>query len=400
MRHTTQSLRFSRLSVFAVGLLIMVSLTQLGRGWYRSPSVAWAAGEPQATALSSLDSQLLFTSNSAILRRSAADFAGGTGLSTLNIVSDQFTAVASADINGCVTIGLRAAPRGAWVAAEATCGPEGAANVLQVVDVGTGVSKILGAELGSDSIFLGWSPNGNEVLVRADVLGNPQVYHIRAADGVATPLPVPSDTYYVDIAPNGTRMAYALTRGLGYGSELWIANLDGSNVQRLIADPTHIIAYARFSPNGQQIAYIRMMDSNIPFTVGELWVMNVDGSNAAMLGEADAGHGYEPAWSPDGTRLAFVRRDNPTNTVADQRTESLLSNIVIADVNTRALTAASVFTGGLAESPVWSPDGNTLAFAVFLNGAPDIWAYDASSQSLSRVTSRANAQYPTWLFSK
>lgn len=167
MRHTTQSLRFSRLNFLGVGLLIVVLLTQLGRALYRSPSVAWAAGEPQATALPPLDSQLLFTSNTSILRRPAADFAGGPGLAALNIAPDQFTSVASADINGCVTMGLHAAPRGPWVAAEATCGPEGAASVLQVVDAGTGATKILGADLGPDSIFLGWAPNGNEVLVRA-----------------------------------------------------------------------------------------------------------------------------------------------------------------------------------------------------------------------------------------
>ena len=366
----------------------MAALFLFSRAHSRSQAIAWAAGEPQATTIPPLNTQLLFSTAPGLQCRNASD------VSTL---SDAAITTGSPWPTGCDVAGLSAAPRGPWAAVTLACYETVLTGLIQVH---TGESKLIATDVGPDSIFLGWSPNGNEVLVRADVVGNPQVYHIRAANGQATLLPVPSDTYHVDIAHNGQRMVYALTRGLGYGSELWSADLDGQNAQRLISDPTHIIAYARYSPNGQQLVYIRMIDSNIPFTVGELWVMDADGSNAALLGEADAGHGYEAAWSPDGSAIAYVRRENGHDARADQRPEHLMSNIVVADVNTHVLTAITTLTDGFAESPAWSPDGNTLAFAVFRNGAADIWAYAPQTHALNQITTNANARYPTWLFGR
>ena len=92
----------------------------------------------------------------------------------------------------------------------------------------------------------------------------------------------------------------------------------GKAVEQLYADPFHYISFARYSPDGRQIAFIKIPDTQTPFTVGELWVMNSDGSNARKLADADAGHGYAANWSPDGKQIAFVLRENPDDERADQ----------------------------------------------------------------------------------
>ncbi len=73
----------------------------------------------------------------------------------------------------------------------------------------------------------------------------------------------------------------------------------------IYADPYNYISFARFSPDGKQIAFIKTPDTQIPFTIGELWVMDADGSNARKLVDADAGHGYAANWSPDGKQNRF-----------------------------------------------------------------------------------------------
>jgi dipeptidyl aminopeptidase/acylaminoacyl peptidase len=146
------------------------------------------------------------------------------------------------------------------------------------------------------------------------------------------------------------------------------------------------------------LAYIRMPDSNIPFTVGELWVADGNAGNAVLLGAADAGHGYEPAWSPDGAKIAFVGRENKDDVAADQVADRLVSNIYMADVKSRKVDNLSRFGGALVENPTWSPDGAALAFSTNAGGqGMDMWTFDAKGNQLAQVTHSANARYPSWL---
>lgn len=300
----------------------------------------------------------------------------------------------------CEINGLNAAPRGPWVAVELACA-NGHTTIINAVHGVVGEMKTIGAELGTNNVFLNWSPTGNEVVVRADVLGNPRVYLIHIIGGKIIPLNLPGHTYDVTLSPDGQRMAYSLTRGLGFGSETWVANLDGSEAQLVISDPTHIIAYARFSPDGGKIAYIRMADSNIPFTAGELWVMNADGSRQTLLSQADAGHGYAPDWSPDSKQIAFVYRENAGDVTADQVADRLVSNIYVADLGARVVSAVTKFNAALVESPAWSSDGTAVAFSVRpVGGMADVWVVSPNTpdRQAHQVTQNANARYPTWLF--
>ncbi|MEA3397002.1 MAG: hypothetical protein U9R05_06025, partial [Chloroflexota bacterium] len=294
----------------------------------------------------------------------------------------------------CEISELHAAPQGQWVAVQVNCEDGGFVQVMHAL---SGQVRGLDADLGRDSIFLGWAPAGNELLVKVDVVSNPRIYLVNVANGKAEPLPVPWTTYNVALSSNGKHIIYSLTRGLGYGSETWIANVDGRNAKRVLLDPAHIVAFARWSPAGDQIAYIRMSDSNIPFTVGELWVMDGKGNDPILLGEADAGHGYAPAWSPDSRQIAFVGRENARNRTADQRAERLVSNVYVVDVDKRTVSNVTQFDGALTESPVWSPDGEFLAFSSTAEGGMDVWLYEARGKNLHRVTRGVHARHPTWL---
>ena len=174
----------------------------------------------------------------------------------------------------------------------------------------------------SDSHFLAWTPDGKAAYLKVDSLGNARV--VRAyTDGAQDIIPVTEFTY--DLAPSSNQGEFTFTfsRGLGQGSELWLAKRDGNVVEQLYADPFNYISFARWSPDGSQIAFIKIPDSPTPFTVGELWVMNATGSNARKLADADAGHGYAANWSPDGKRIAFVARENP-----EDRTRGSIERVV------------------------------------------------------------------------
>ncbi|HET9908151.1 MAG TPA: hypothetical protein VFQ23_15980 [Anaerolineales bacterium] len=157
----------------------------------------------------------------------------------------------------------------------------------------------------TDSHFLAWALDGTAAYLKIDSLGQPRV--IRAfPEGKQEIIPINEYTY--DLAPSGNQNEFTFTfsRGLGQGSELWLAKRDGDSVEKLYADPLKYISFARWSPDGSQIAFIKIPDSQVPFTVGELWVIpstfdqGADGSTARKLADADAGHGYAANWSPDG----------------------------------------------------------------------------------------------------
>lgn len=227
----------------------------------------------------------------------------------------------------------------------------------------------------SDSHFLAWAPDGEAAYLKVDSLGDPRVVRL-GTNGRQDFIPITELTYDLSANPGNQDFTFTFSRGLGYGSEIWLARQDGRIAQQLYADRYNYISFARWSPDGERIAFIKIPDTQTPFTVGELWVMDSDGSNAHKLADADAGHGYAANWSPDGRRIAFVVRENPEDERADQSSDALISNVYVANVESGALYQITKFAEGRVETPFWSPDGNTLAFSAVVDGRMNVYLAD------------------------
>jgi hypothetical protein len=290
----------------------------------------------------------------------------------------------------CRLFNIFPAPMGKFMAVELSC-----PNGQTVLFLDTTTTSVTQPVPESDSHFLAWTFDGNAAYLKIDSLGNPQV--IRAAtDGGQDLIPITGFTY--DLAPSHKQgeFTFTLSRGLGQGSELQHAKLDGNVVETLYADPLHYISFARYSPDGSRIAFIKIPDTQTPFTVGELWVMKSDSSEARKLADADAGHGYAANWSPDGSGLAFVRRENPGDGRADQLDEALISNIYVVDVQSGALTQITHLEQGRAETPFWSPEGNTLAFGAVINDRMDVRIAEMTTGEIRSLISEP-ACCPAWM---
>ncbi|NOY99788.1 MAG: hypothetical protein GXP40_11415 [Chloroflexi bacterium] len=292
----------------------------------------------------------------------------------------------------CSLWSLHSAPSGSAPAIELAC-PGGTAVVL--VEPGGGEMRLLIDEPGVDSHFLAWGADGRSLYLKIDTMGDPRILRVDAASGKTKSLPLPGTTYDLSVLPDG-RMIYSLTRGLGFGSETWLADSKGRPLWRLLAAPAHIVAFARPSPDGERIAYILMPDSQTPFTVGELWVADAEGQEPRFLAEADAGHGFAPAWSPDGSQIAFVVRENPDDPLADQYPDKLVSNLYRVAVETGQIFPVTQFEAAIVGAPLWSADGASLFFDVMANGKMDIWAYDVTTRGLAQVTETGRVCCPAW----
>ncbi|MBI5297163.1 MAG: PD40 domain-containing protein [Chloroflexi bacterium] len=291
----------------------------------------------------------------------------------------------------CALDGLYPSPQRARLVAEMLCanGP----NAL-LLDPVTGTFTPLMAE-NVDSHFLSWAADGASVTLRVDSLGNPRIVQVDVSQLQITNYPITNYTYDLATSPDGTT-AFTFSRGFGFGSETWLTTDNGRNTHLLISDPQNYLSFVRWSPDGTQAAFIKIPDSQIPFTVGEVWVVDADGSAPRKIAEADAGHGYAANWSPDGTRLAFVVRSNPDDPAADLAEGALVSNLVVADLVSGALTQVTHFEQGRVGTPVWSPDGNTLSFDYVLDGRMDVQIVDLASGKVSPLWTEP-ACCPIWL---
>ncbi len=266
-------------------------------------------------------------------------------------------------------------PRGTTLAVELSCS---FGQAVLFLDTETG--SVTQAFPQADSHFLAWTANSTAIFLRVDSAASPRIVRVNVNTLNAENIPITEFTYDLSPKPDSFDFTFTFSRGFGFGSELYLAKNDGRIVQFLYADSLNYISFVRWSPNGKQIAFIKIPDSQTPFTTGELWVIDADGNNARKLADADAGHGYAANWSPDGGRIAFVFRENTEDVNANESADALISNIYIVDVTTKEITQITNFSEGRAETPHWSPDGNSLFFTRVLNGR-----MEAQVKSIGRV---------------
>jgi hypothetical protein len=149
-------------------------------------------------------------------------------------------------------------------------------------------------------------------------------------------------------SPDGSRIAFV---GLGPNGnrDIYVANRDGTGMQRLTDDPG-IDDQPAWSPDGTRIAFRSYRAERL----GDIWVMNADGTNPVNLtpGTGTAVTDAErPAWSPDGSRIVYAMGYSADRHIWSMRASD--------GGDKRQLTS----TTGRDSEPAWSPNGQVIAFS-------------------------------------
>lgn len=250
--------------------------------------------------------------------------------------------------------------------------------------------------------FLHWLPGGHSFLYRpmfpmgpnAPMDGggwNPGLWIVDAATGAHKNIDIgaPSASL-IDAAasPDGSRIVYSTTPGLGMGSDTFLMRSDGSNRVHLFSTDggaQSVVGLFAWSPDGKRIAYERISDSSTPFLPSGLWVMDSQGGGQQRLADADGGHGYAPVWSPDSHKIAFVVRTNVSDQRADVQEEALQSAIGVVDVDSghSRLVGLPAQTGvQMSINPLWMSDSSSITFTAMnpankvVGGTPRYWSAD------------------------
>jgi Tol biopolymer transport system component len=243
---------------------------------------------------------------------------------------------------------------------------------LYLMDVEGHNPRLLSTTVGQSNPA--WSPDSRSIIYSSDQRGSEGIYRITVADGVIQQI---SDkpTSLLAVSPDGRQIAFM--SACDNNCDIFVADGDGSNLRQLTRNGLFDV-FPVWSPDSQQIAFMSNRDQFF-----EIYVVDADcttrpggcDANARRLTYNRDFDGF-PNWSPDGQRLVLS---------SDRGGNFDLYTIDVTCMQNRGDCAAATQRltdePGRDLSPVWSPDGQRIAF---ISGR-DVYVMDADGQNIRHL---------------
>lgn len=181
----------------------------------------------------------------------------------------------------------------------------------------------------------------------------------------------------VAMSPDGQKVV------LGDSFDIFVANIDGTDLRPVANDPNIFEFGASFSPDGSEIEYVTIDDVNLVYG---LWIMATDGGqkqNLLSSGELVLRH---PRFSPDGKRISYftISKDDVYIISAIGRNTRQKIDLTSQD-----------------ESPTrhasWSSSGLQIVYSAMKDGDFDIWLMNSDGTNKRQITDETgDAVKPAW----
>ena len=201
---------------------------------------------------------------------------------------------------------------------------------------------------------------------------------------------LPEVGFILSLAPDLDRVVYTRRRP-GGGADLWEQPLQGGRPHgrpRRLTDHEGTASHPAISPDGQWIAYYRLVDER-----RDIWIVSIAGGEPLRFTEG--GTNIHPAWSPDGTRLLYISSEGK---------ESRIMTAAVQRGHRQGESTPVTPPGVPAYSAAWSPDGTRIAYVGFGEGGHeeeepvslDVFVLPAQGGESVRLTRGADAARLRW----
>ena len=185
-------------------------------------------------------------------------------------------------------------------------------------------------------------------------------------------------SYLPVFAPDGKRIAFAATAEGAASQDIYVINIDGTNLRRVTTHPD-IDTTPTWSPSGTQIAFTSNRTGR-----PQIYIMNADGTGMAQRLNIPDAEADRATWAPSPhNEIAYTARNGPGYDIKVHE---------LATGTTRQLT----FSEGSNEAPAYSPSGRHLAFSSTRSGLVQIFTIGRDGNGLRQITRTGNNQTPDW----
>lgn len=179
-----------------------------------------------------------------------------------------------------------------------------------------------------------------------------------------------------EFSPDGDRIVFVAKSG---GRDaLYIMNVRSKRIEREWTPDLNGLQNPSWSPDGQRIVFTGLLGG-----LSDLYVYDLRSGDMDRLTN-DRFARLHPTWSPDGRYIAFSTDEGP-----DTDFNTLVfgnMRIALYELGSGRITRLSDQDYGENTNPVWSPDGNAIAFLSTRSGVFNIYLWDRSEQALYQMT--------------
>lgn len=185
-------------------------------------------------------------------------------------------------------------------------------------------------------------------------------------------------------SPDDSRIAFYTFRSQDQHL-LWLLDVDGLDPRPLLAESAEGDCQGGFPGGWLDNEHIVFRGASDTTNALQICTIRDDGTELNILSDKEGLLDYFPAASPDGERIAFTRLK-----LGDD------ADIYIMDAdgsNVRQLTNSDA----TEEHPIWSPDGQWLAFHSDVDGDFEIYIMRPNGEDVRQLTFEDTADMaPTW----
>ncbi len=232
-----------------------------------------------------------------------------------------------------------------------------------------------------------WFPDNNKMAYANYENGTGEIYSMNADGTGQIRLTSQADqSFGPDVSPDGKRITFARSINKSGPYQIWVMNVDGSNLQQLTSIGTASEANIEplWSHSGQYITFISTRNGFL-----QVFTMNADGSSQTAVTNNPVGDDA-PSWSPDDTRIVFSRHP----VVSQKQLYTMYSNGTgLVDISNNA-SIANIWE----DAGAYSPDGKLIAFTTNVTGTYEIFTANPDGSGRKQLTTSAPgwSYYPSW----